>query len=57
MTDAGLPAELAGLITELGQGVRAGIITKDFFNKGAKVSGNIKLEQFALEFKNRYQQA
>jgi len=57
MTDAGLPPELAGLITELGQGVRAGIITKDFFDKGGKVSGNTKLEQFAIEFKNRYQQA
>jgi uncharacterized protein YbjT (DUF2867 family) len=57
MTTAGLSAELAGLITELGQGVRAGIITKDFFDKGALVTGSTKLYQFAEEFKNRYQQA
>jgi uncharacterized protein YbjT (DUF2867 family) len=57
MTAAGLSIELAGLITELGQGVRAGIITKDFFDKGAHVSGKTKLKQFAEEFKNRYQQA
>lgn len=57
MTAAGLPAELAGLITELGQGLRAGIITKDFFDKGASVTGKRKLEQFAEEFKDRYQQA
>lgn len=57
MTAAGLSAELAGLITELGQGVREGIITKDFFNKGAVVTGSTKLTQFVEEFKNRYQQA
>ncbi|OCX50500.1 NAD-dependent dehydratase [Mucilaginibacter sp. PPCGB 2223] len=57
MLGAGLPAELAGLITELGQGVRAGIVMKDFFAKGGAVTGKIKLEQFAEDFKNRYQQA
>ncbi|SEN43847.1 Uncharacterized conserved protein YbjT, contains NAD(P)-binding and DUF2867 domains [Chitinophaga rupis] len=57
MLSAGLPPELAGLITELGQGVRAGIVTKDFFATGGKASGRIKLEQFVEEFKNRYQQA
>lgn len=36
MQSAGLPAELVGLIAEMGQGVRAGIITRDFFNKGGK---------------------
>lgn len=51
---AGMPAELAGLITEMGQGVRAGIVTKDFFSTGAKVTGQIKLEQFAEEFKTVY---
>ncbi|SDF57492.1 NmrA family NAD(P)-binding protein [Chitinophaga filiformis] len=56
MTAGGLPAELAGLITELGQGLRAGIITKDFFDQGASVTGKRKLEQFAEEFKDRYQQ-
>lgn len=57
MLSAGLPAELAALITEMGQGVRAGLITQDFFAKGAQVTGKIKLEQFAEEFKNKYQQA
>ena len=56
MLSAGLPSELAGLITELGQGVRAGIITKDFFEKAAEVTGRIKLEQFAEEFKAVYLQ-
>ncbi|MFD0793090.1 NmrA family NAD(P)-binding protein [Mucilaginibacter litoreus] len=55
MLSAGLPPELVGLITEMGQGVRAGIITKDFFDTGAPVTGHIKLEQFAEEFKAAYQ--
>jgi uncharacterized protein YbjT (DUF2867 family) len=54
MLSAGLPEELAGLITEMGQGVRAGIITKDFINTGAKVTGQIRLEQFAEKFKIVY---
>ncbi|MDR6945418.1 NmrA family NAD(P)-binding protein [Mucilaginibacter pocheonensis] len=57
MQGAGMPPELAGLITELGQGVRAGIVTRDFFTTGGKVTGKIRLEQFAEEFKNRYEQA
>ncbi|WP_324671479.1 NmrA family NAD(P)-binding protein [Hymenobacter sp. GOD-10R] len=57
MLSAGLSPELAGLITELGQGVRAGLVTQDFFATGAHVTGKIKLEQFVEEFKNQYQQA
>jgi uncharacterized protein YbjT (DUF2867 family) len=57
MLSAGLPVELVGLIVEMGQGVRAGIITHDFFASGAKVTGQVKLEQFVAEFKDRYQQA
>lgn len=56
MLSAGLPSELAELLTEMGQAVREGIITKHFFATGAKVTGQVKLEQFADEFKNRYQQ-
>lgn len=56
MLAGGLPEELIGLIVEMGQGVRAGIITKDFFANGAKVTGQIKLEQFAEEFKAAYLQ-
>lgn len=54
MLSAGLPSELADLLTEMGQGIRAGIITEDFFASGAEVNGQIKLEQFAEEFKARY---
>lgn len=54
MLSAGLPPELADLLTELGQGVRAGIVTEDFFATGSKVTGRVKLEQFAEEFKTRY---
>jgi uncharacterized protein YbjT (DUF2867 family) len=57
MLSAGLSPELAGLITELGQGVRAGLVTQDFFATGAQITGKIKLEQFVAEFKNQYQQA
>jgi uncharacterized protein YbjT (DUF2867 family) len=56
MLSAGLPPELAGLVTELGQGVRAGIVTKHFFATGANVAGQVKLEQFTEEFKARYLQ-
>jgi uncharacterized protein YbjT (DUF2867 family) len=55
MLSAGLPPELAGLITELGQGVRAGLITKDFFESGGEVNGKIKLQDFVEEFRKRYE--
>ncbi|QJD97334.1 NAD(P)H-binding protein [Mucilaginibacter robiniae] len=54
MLAGGLPPELAGLIVEMGQGVRDGKITKDFFASGVKVTGQIKLQQFAEEFKAAY---
>ncbi|QEC75209.1 NmrA family NAD(P)-binding protein [Mucilaginibacter ginsenosidivorax] len=57
MLGGGLPSELAGLIVEMGQGVRAGIITRDFFTNGARITGHIKLEQFAEEFKAAYLRA
>ncbi|MDO3628583.1 NAD(P)H-binding protein [Mucilaginibacter sp. BT774] len=57
MLSGGLPPELAGLITELGQGVKAGIVMKDFFAKGGEANGKTKLVQFAEEFKNKYAQA
>ncbi len=55
MLSGGLPPELAGLITELGQGVRNGIVMKDFFATGGNVTGKIKLEQFADEFAKKYE--
>lgn len=57
MLSGGLPEELVGLIVEMGQGVRAGKITKDFFATGSQVIGTHKLNQFAEAFKNRYEQA
>lgn len=57
MLGAGMPAELVGLITEMGQGVRAGLITQGFFAAGAPVTGPTRLAQFAQEFSARYQQA
>ncbi|WP_158828521.1 NmrA family NAD(P)-binding protein [Mucilaginibacter lacusdianchii] len=57
MLSGGMPPELADLITELGQGVKASIVMKDFFASGGKVIGKIKLEQFAEEFKTKYFQA
>jgi hypothetical protein len=54
MLSAGLPPELAELLTELGQGIGAGIVTEHFFATGAGVTGQVKLEQFAKEFKARY---
>lgn len=57
MLSGGLPPELAGLITELGQGVRAGIVMRDFFAKGGAVTGKITLEEFAEDFKKKYEQA
>jgi len=57
MLAGGLPSELVGLIVEMGQGVRAGIITRDFFARGGAVTGQIKLAQFAEEFKAAYLKA
>ncbi len=55
MLAAGLPAELVGLITEMGRGMREGLLTEDFFANGAPVNGATKLEDFAEEFKAIYQ--
>jgi uncharacterized protein YbjT (DUF2867 family) len=57
MLSGGLPPELVDLIVEMGQGVRAGIITSDFFATGGQVTGKRSVAQFAEEFKNRYEQA
>lgn len=50
MTQAGLPAEIAGLYTEMGEGVRTGKLTSDFQKSGSLVTGQIKLEDFAGQF-------
>lgn len=54
MLQAGLPEEIAGLYTEMGSGLRSGIISADFFDSKAAVTGQIKLEEFAKEFAARF---
>lgn len=50
MQKAGLPEEIAGLYTEMGQGLRSGKISADLLAQNAAVTGKIKLEDFAKEF-------
>lgn len=54
MQQAGLPEEIAGLFTEMGLGIRTGILQKDFLNKKSPIAGNTKLEDFAKEFAINY---
>ncbi|MES2484442.1 MAG: NmrA family NAD(P)-binding protein [Bacteroidota bacterium] len=54
MTQAGLPQEIAGLYTEMGAGLRTGIIAAHFIDTKAPVNGTTKLEDFAQEFKTQF---
>ncbi|MGJ1499296.1 NAD(P)H-binding protein [Sphingobacterium spiritivorum] len=54
MMQAGVPGEIAGLYVEMGAGIRAGKIQTDFKNVGAPVTGQVKLEDFAKEFADRF---
>ncbi|MET0463565.1 MAG: NAD(P)H-binding protein [Chitinophagaceae bacterium] len=54
LTQAGLPAELAGLYTEMGKGFREGRIPAHFIKEGSPVEGKIKLADFAKEFAAKY---
>ncbi|SUJ04666.1 NAD(P)H azoreductase [Sphingobacterium spiritivorum] len=54
MMQAGVPEEIAGLYVEMGAGIRAGKIQTDFRNVGAPVTGQVKLEDFAKEFADRF---
>ncbi|CAA7197140.1 NmrA family NAD(P)-binding protein [Chryseobacterium potabilaquae] len=54
MLQAGLPQEIAELFTEMGRGIRTGIVQKDFIEHGSKVDGKIKLEEFAKEFADKF---
>jgi uncharacterized protein YbjT (DUF2867 family) len=56
MKQAGLPGELAGLLTEMGAGIRSGSLFRDFENNGSPVIGRIKLEDFAKEFAEMFKQ-
>lgn len=54
MEQAGLPAEIAALFTEMGLGIRTGVLQKDFLQKESPVNGNTKLEDFGKEFAQGY---
>lgn len=54
MTGAGLPEEMANLYVEMGQALRHGKIQADFINHNCPISGAIKLEDFAQEFKAKF---
>ncbi len=54
MLQAGVPQEMAELYTEMGRGIRKGIVQKDFIEHGSIVDGKIKLEDFANEFTEKF---
>lgn len=54
MLQAGLPHEMAELYTEMGRGIRTGVVQKDFIEHGSVVDGEIKLEEFAKEFAEKF---
>lgn len=54
MLQAGLPQEMAELYTEMGRGLRTGVVQADFIEHGSSVNGNIKLEEFAKEFASKF---
>lgn len=54
MLQAGVPQEMAELYTEMGLGIRTGVVQKDFIEHGSVVEGEIKLEEFANEFADRF---
>ncbi len=54
MLQAGLPQEMAELYTEMGLGIRTGVVQKDFKEHGSAVDGVVKLEEFAKEFAFRF---
>lgn len=54
MTQAGVPAEIANLYTEMGTGIRTGKIQSDFIQQASPVTGQIKLEEFAKDFAAKF---
>jgi len=53
MLQGGLSPELARNFTEMGTAIRSAILWKDFDATGGKISGKIKLEEFAKELAER----
>ena len=54
MLQAGVPKEMAELYTEMGLGIRKGVVQKDFIEHGSVVNGKVKLEDFAKEFASKF---
>jgi uncharacterized protein YbjT (DUF2867 family) len=54
LTQAGVPAELAGLFVEMGAGFRSGRLLQEYEQNGSPVIGSVKLEDFAKEFATRF---
>ncbi|WP_326981012.1 NAD(P)H-binding protein [Chryseobacterium sp. MYb264] len=54
MLQAGVPQEMAELYTEMGRGIRTGVVQKDFIEHGSVVNGEVKLEEFAKEFADKF---
>lgn len=54
MAQAGLPEEIADLYTEMGTGLRSGVIAEDFLKNKTSIDGKIKLEDFAKEFVSNF---
>lgn len=54
MLQTGLPQEMAELYTEMGRGIRTGVVQKDFIEHGSMVNGETKLEEFAKEFAEKF---
>jgi uncharacterized protein YbjT (DUF2867 family) len=54
MLQAGLPQEIAELYTEMGLGLRKGVVQKDFIEHSSVVDGEVKLEEFANEFAGKF---
>ncbi|KQT16489.1 NAD-dependent dehydratase [Chryseobacterium sp. Leaf404] len=54
MSQSGLPTEMAKLYEEMGRGIRTGVVQKDFIANGSPAAGNVKLEDFAQEFAEKF---
>jgi uncharacterized protein YbjT (DUF2867 family) len=54
MIQAGLPSEIAKNYVEMGASIRSGKMNEDYFKNPPSALGNIKLEDFAKEFKAAY---
>ncbi len=56
MIQAGLPAEVAANYTEMGAALREGRMSADYFAKGVKPQGKVKLNEFSKTFAQVYNQ-